>query len=103
MIFKCDVTKEEEVKAAVEGTVAKWGALHAALASAGICPYNLMLTSKKSLDITGFKNVIDINVYGSIYLAKYASIAMSKNKQDNGERGVIIFVSSVAAEEGASA
>jgi len=38
LIFKCDVTKEEEVKAAVEGTVAKWGALHAALASAGIAP-----------------------------------------------------------------
>ena len=54
LIFKCDVTKEEEVKAAVEGTVAKWGQVNAALASAGICPYNLMLTKKKSLDITVF-------------------------------------------------
>ncbi len=62
-----------------------------------------MLTSKKSLDLKVFKNVIDINLNGSIYLAKYSSIAMSKNKPVNGERGVIIFVSSVAAEEGASA
>ena len=39
---------------------------------------------------------------GSVYLAKYASIAMSKNKavNDRGEKGVILFVSSVAAEEG---
>ena len=46
---------------------------------------------------------MEVNVYGSIYLAKYSSIAMSKNKPLNelGERGVLIFVSSIAAEEGA--
>ena len=39
---------------------------------------------------------------GSVYVAKYASLAMSKNKAVNerGEKGVILFVSSVAAEEG---
>ena len=30
-----------------------------------------------------FKNVIDINLYGSLYVAKYSSIYMSKNKQIN--------------------
>ena len=46
---------------------------------------------------------MEINVYGSIYLAKYASVAMSKNQPLNelGERGVLIFVSSIAAEEAA--
>jgi NAD(P)-dependent dehydrogenase (short-subunit alcohol dehydrogenase family) len=45
---------------------------------------------------------VEINVYGSIYVAKYASVLMAKNKpvNDRGERGVILFVSSVAAEEG---
>ncbi len=35
-------------------------------------------------------------------MVKYASILMSKNKpiNDRGEKGVLIFVSSVAAEEG---
>jgi hypothetical protein len=39
---------------------------------------------------------------GSVYVAKYAAVAMSKNKavNDRGEKGVILFVSSVAAEEG---
>ena len=39
---------------------------------------------------------------GSVYVAKYCSIHMSKNKpfNDRGEKGVILFVSSVAAEEG---
>jgi hypothetical protein len=39
---------------------------------------------------------------GSVYVAKYASIIMSKNKpvNDKGDKGIIIFVSSVAAWEG---
>ena len=38
---------------------------------------------------------------GSVFVAKYASVAMSKNKPNEiGERGVIIFVSSIQADEG---
>ena len=34
-------------------------------------------------------------------MAKYAAVAMAKNQiKENGERGVIIFVSSIAAEDG---
>ena len=46
---------------------------------------------------------MEVNVYGSVYLAKYSAVAMSKNKPLNelGERGVLLFVSSIAAEEGA--
>ena len=49
-----------------------------------------------------FKKSMEINVYGSMYVAKHAAIVMSKNQPltDRGEKGVIIFVSSVAAEEG---
>ena len=44
---------------------------------------------------------MDVNVNGGIYMAKYASIIMSKNKpvNDSGEKGVLLFVSSTAAEE----
>ena len=102
LTFKCDVTKEEDVKAAIEQTVKTYGVLHVALACAGIAPVSLTLSSKGSLDIPLFKKTVDINVYGSIYVAKHAAIAMSKNQAVNerGEKGVIIFVSSVAAEEG---
>ena len=72
------------------------------MASAGVVWPTVLLTSKKTLDINVFKNVIDINLYGTIYVAKYAAIVMSKNEAINeqGEKGVILFVSSVAAEEG---
>ena len=60
------------------------------------------LTSKTSLDTKKFETVIGINVFGSMYVAKYAAVAMAKNKAVNekGEKGLILFVSSVAAEEG---
>ena len=58
----------------------------------------ITLTKKNSLDVNKFKKIMDINLMGSMYVAKYASIVMSKNHGE--EKGAIIFVSSVAAEEG---
>ncbi len=100
--FKCDVTNEEDVKKAIEGTVSKFGTIHVVLTSAGIVPSSFTLSLKGSLDMNLFKKCMEINVYGSVYVAKHAAIVMSKNKplNDQGEKGVIIFVSSVAAEEG---
>ena len=96
------MTKEEDVKNAVEKTVAIFGTIHAALACAGVAWPVQTLTSKGPLNTSIFEKVIAINVYGSVYMAKYAAVAMSKNEpvNDKGEKGVILFVSSVAAEEG---
>ena len=100
--FKCDVTNENDVKNAMEGTAKEWGTVHVAMACAGVAWPMLTYSSKSALDTDTFKKVIDINLNGSIYVAKYASILMAKNKPVNemGEKGVILFVSSVAAEEG---
>ena len=72
------------------------------MACAGVAWASMTLTSSSSLDMNIVRQVIDINLYGSIYVAKYAAIVMSKNEAINeqGEKGVILFVSSVAAEEG---
>ena len=77
--IKCDVTKEEDVKKAIEATVEAYGAVHAVLACAGIAPASLTLSSKGSIDMNLFKKTMDINLYGSMYVAKYAAVAMSKN------------------------
>ena len=100
--FECDVTKEENVKKAVYGTAEAFGTIHVALACAGVAWPLLTLPKNGEMDTKTFQKVLDINLYGTVYMAKYASVVMSKNKPVNemNEKGVIIFVSSVAAEEG---
>jgi 3-hydroxyacyl-CoA dehydrogenase / 3-hydroxy-2-methylbutyryl-CoA dehydrogenase len=99
---KCDVTKESDVKEAIELTVATFGALHVSLACAGVAWPTMTLSSKGSLDMKIFETEVKINLLGSAYVAKYSAVAMSKNTAVNerGEKGLILFVSSVAAEEG---
>ena len=102
-MIECDVTSEEAVKYAIEKTVATFGALHVAIPSAGIgAPMLTYSESRGPLDMNIYKKVIEINLYGSVHVAKYASMAMSKNTPvgEMKEKGVIIFVSSVAAYEG---
>ena len=86
----------------MHGTVKAWGTIHVALACAGISSNMMTYSSKGMMDIIGFKKCMDINLFGSLHVAKYGSAIMSKNKSvnDQGEKGVILFVSSVSAEEG---
>ena len=58
LCLKCDVTKESDVQTAIEQTVSHFGgALHVALACAGVAWPSMMLTSKKSLDTKSFEMV----------------------------------------------
>ena len=61
----------------------------------------MTLTSKELLDTKLFEKIVRINLFGSVYVSKYVSAVMAKNKplNDKGERGLIIFTSSIAAEE----
>ena len=55
LCIPCDVTREEEVKAAIEKTVATFGALHVALASAGIIRTAPIFSSKGPLNTKIFR------------------------------------------------
>ena len=79
LTFECDVTKEDDVKSAMESTASAFGGIHVAVPSAGIDIANQTLTSKRMMNVDIFKKVMDINVNGSIYVAKYASAIMAKN------------------------
>ena len=41
------------------------------------------------MDMKLFDRLIQINVYGSVYVAKHAVVAIVKNKPVEGERGVL--------------
>ena len=50
--------------------------------------------SRGPLDTNLYKQLIEINLYGSIYVSKYAAISMSGNKPVGGmkEKGIIILL-----------
>ena len=95
------MTKEDDVKNAVEKAVKTFGTIHVALACAGVAWVTPTLTSRGPLNTKVVQAVMQINVMGSMYMAKYAAVVMAKNQPigDMKERGVILFVSSVAAQE----
>jgi len=101
--FQVNVTDESSVQQAIDDIVAKLGAIHVVLNCAGIGP------PEKAIDRDGhvlplekFKRIIDINLVGSFnvlskavgYMAKQAAVT------EDGGRGVIINVASVAAFDG---
>ena len=73
LCVKCDVSKEEDVKNAIDKTVATFGTIHVALASAGVLWLAPTLSSAGSLNTKIFESVMAINVLGSAYIAKYAA------------------------------
>jgi 3-hydroxyacyl-CoA dehydrogenase / 3-hydroxy-2-methylbutyryl-CoA dehydrogenase len=102
LFTKCDVTKESDVKEAIKLTVSTFGSFHVSLACAGVAWPTMTLSRKGSLDMKIFETEVKSNLLKSAYVAEYSAVAMSKNTAVNerGEKGLILFVSRVAAEEG---
>ena len=72
LCVRCDVTKEHDVKVAFDEMISTFGIPHFALACAGIAPG----TPTMSLNTRLFEKIMAINLHGSVYMAKYAAIAM---------------------------
>mmetsp|Transcript_34575 Transcript_34575/g.33790 ORF Transcript_34575/g.33790 Transcript_34575/m.33790 type:complete len:209 (+) Transcript_34575:1-627(+) len=102
LCVKCDVTIEADVQRAVEETVKQFGTIHIALACAGIVETSPTWSPEGLLNTESFRKVINTNLFGYVYVAKYVTPYMVKNKPmgDKHERGVLIFISSITAEEG---
>ena len=103
--FQCDVSSEEQVQKSFDECLKVFGRVDVTVASAGILTVTPTLRISKQGEVTGlntaaYRKTIEVNVYGSIYVAKFGAMAIAKNNVVNNERGVMIFVSSVAAEEG---
>ena len=74
--IECDVTKEENVAAAISTTVKKFGRLDAAIACAGVGMIDQTLTPRGAISMDTFGTVISINVFGSLHVAKHAALQM---------------------------
>ena len=84
-------------KAAVD----KFGALHILVNNAGMGSAGRTIGKDGPWNIDWFKMVMDVNLIGAFDMLSNAAFAMDKNDPgDEGEKGVIINVASVAAFDG---
>lgn len=100
--WSVNVADEDSVKAAVEGVVEKFGALHVCNNYAGIGNACKTYGKKGVFPLDQYMLVININLVGTFNVSRYAAEQMAKNEpiNDDGGRGVIINTASVAAYEG---
>ncbi|XP_044491036.1 zerumbone synthase isoform X2 [Mangifera indica] len=88
--FHCDVTKEDNVRAAIDSTVDKFGTLDIMVNNAGISGSPCF--DIRNADLSEFERVFDVNVKGVFHGMKHAARIMIP--QNNGS---IISVCSVAS------
>ncbi len=98
---KCDVTSETEVHAALESARAAMGGINLLVNCAGVIGAGRVLGKNGPMAGDFFARVVQINLVGTFLCDKAAAAIMQTNTPNaDGERGVIIHTSSVAAFEG---
>ena len=97
-----DVADEEAVQAAIQKTVDTFGALHVNVNSAGIGAAARTLGKDGPMPLKTFEFVVRVNLIGTFNTLRLAAAAMANNEPvtEDGERGVIVNVASVAAYDG---
>jgi len=76
LVFPCDVTKSNEVKALMEKAVETFGRIDILLNAAGVGH----LKPVTELSVGEFDEMIDVNLKGTFYASKFASEVMVKQK-----------------------
>jgi NAD(P)-dependent dehydrogenase (short-subunit alcohol dehydrogenase family) len=98
---RCDVTAEAEVNAAMDAAHARLGGLNLLINCAGVVGAGRMLGKHGPMAGEFFTKVIHINLIGTFLCDKAAAAIMQNNSPAaDGERGLLIHTSSVAAFEG---
>ena len=96
-----DVTSEADVRRAVALAEQQFGGLHGAITCAGILQAERVVGRDGAASLEAFQRVINVNLVGTFNVVRLAAEAIAKQSPGpDGERGVIVMTSSVAAEEG---
>ncbi len=98
---RCDVTSEAEVDAAVTAAHRQMGGINLVVNCAGIVGAGRVLGREGPMSGDFFTKVVRINLIGTFLVDKAAALLMQNNApEEDGERGLIVHTSSVAAFEG---
>ena len=96
----CDITDTARVEAVLATAVEGLGGLHIAVNTAGGGIAKRTLSKEGPHDLQSFQDVVNLNLVGTFNLNRLQAWHMSRNEPEDGERGVIINTSSIAAFEG---
>jgi NAD(P)-dependent dehydrogenase (short-subunit alcohol dehydrogenase family) len=98
--IRCDVTNEQDAKAAVD-TAQAVGTLRGLVSCAGVAIGEKTVGKEGPHALATFTRVVGINLIGTFNMIRVAADAMSKlDATGDGERGVLINTASVAAYDG---
>ena len=94
-----DVRDEDQVQAAI-ATATELGTLRVVVNCAGVATPGRLIGKRGVLPLETFRTVIDINLVGTFNVLRLAAATMINNEPLDGDRGLVIMTSSVAAFEG---
>lgn len=99
--FKVDVSDEPAVDRVIAEAGDWLGGLNAAVNCAGIGTPGRLVGKQGPMPGAFFRRMIEINLVGTVLVAKAAAVQMQhRTPNADGERGVIVMTSSVAAFDG---
>ena len=88
MVYKCDISKEADVKNMVSDIQNTFGNIDILVNNAATCKDSLFMDKS----IADFKRILDVNIVGSYLVSKYVGKIMYENK-----KGKIVNISSTNA------
>ena len=102
LVVKTDISKEDQVSAAVAATIANFGCLDVTVSCAGVPIAERTLDREgQPASLPNYAKVIGINLIGTFDVVRQTASAMAKNEpNEEGERGVVIMTASIAAFDG---
>jgi NAD(P)-dependent dehydrogenase (short-subunit alcohol dehydrogenase family) len=97
-----DVTDFEATESALAAAVESLGGLHVSITTAGGGTAKRTLGRNGPHDLDTFRRILDLNTVATFNISRLAAAHMSRNEPEDpdGERGVIVNTSSIAAFEG---
>lgn len=100
IFLKTDVTSEEDVQKAIDTAMEKFGGVHFCVNCAGTGLASRTITKSGPANLGAFEWLVRLNLIGTYNVASKVAFAMTSNSPtEDGERGVIVNVASVAAFE----